>query len=377
MIRKAQSVLEDARNAVRELHAGLWHEQVELVLFFCSADYDLDALADEINRCFTGIHIIGCTTAGEIGPLGFRTRSISGVSFGSDSCTAVSGRLDALQTLDPAQGSAFVQSLLQNLERRAADVNPRNTFAFMLIDGLSAREEFTAHTLQQALGSIATFGGSAGDGLRFRKTHIFQGGQFRSNAAAVAVVNTQLPFRVFKTQHFVRRKERLVVTGADSARRLVTEINGLPAAREYARTVGADVFNLCPSRFAAHPVVVMIDGTDYVRSIQKVGADGSLTFYCAIDEGLVLRAADGVDLVSNLESTFHTLREQIGPPQVVIACDCTLRNVEIDERGLRSQVDEIMRRYGTVGFGTYGEQYGGVHVNQTLTGIAIGERGDV
>jgi hypothetical protein len=25
-----------------------------------------------------------------------------------------------------------------------------------------------------------------------------------------------------------------------------------------------------------------------------------------------------------------------------------------------------------VGFNTYGEQYGGVHVNQTLTGVAIG-----
>jgi hypothetical protein len=35
-------------------------------------------------------------------------------------------------------------------------------------------------------------------------------------------------------------------------------------------------------------------------------------------------------------------------------------------------VGELFQRNNTVGFSTYGEQYGGVHVNQTFTGIAIG-----
>ena len=41
--------------------------------------------------------------------------------------------------------------------------------------------------------------------------------------------------------------------------------------------------------FADSPFVVKIDGANYVRSIQKVNPDGSLTFFCAIEEGLVLR----------------------------------------------------------------------------------------
>jgi hypothetical protein len=35
-------------------------------------------------------------------------------------------------------------------------------------------------------------------------------------------------------------------------------------------------------------------------------------------------------------------------------------------------VAEIFRNNNTIGFNSYGEQFHGVHVNQTLTGIAIG-----
>jgi len=37
-----------------------------------------------------------------------------------------------------------------------------------------------------------------------------------------------------------------VVTEADPAKRIVKEINGLPAAEEYARLVGVDVHELTP-----------------------------------------------------------------------------------------------------------------------------------
>jgi hypothetical protein len=216
------------------------------------------------------------------------------------------------------------------------------------------------------------FGGSAADGVRFGVTHVFQGGRFHTDSAVLTLVATELPFRVFKTQHFKAETERLVVTGADPVRRIVREINGLPAAEEYARIVGVAVSDLDPTRFAASPVVVVIDGTDYVRSIQKANPDGTLTFFSAIDEGIVLRVARGVDLVGNLGSTFDGLRAEIGPLQLVIGCDCILRNLEMTQHGLKDQVADILRANNAVGFSTYGEQFGGVHVNQTLTGVAIG-----
>jgi hypothetical protein len=122
---------------------------------------------------------------------------------------------------------------------------------------------------------------------------------------------------------------------------------------------------------------VVIDGADYVRSIQKVNPDGSLTFYCAIEIGLVLRVAQGVDLVKNLEQALDRVQLAIGTPQVLLACDCNLRNLEIEHCGVRKRVDELLQRNHTIGFGSYGELFGGIHVNQTLTAVAIGAAREV
>ena len=367
-----QSCATEARQAVEEFHDVVAQPNMELVIFFCSSEYDLNVLAVEMNRLFAGIQVVGCTTAGEIGPAGYHQHSLSGVSFSAGSYVAVSGLLDRLSQFDIARGRDFAQTLLQRLENKAPDAGPDNSFALLLIDGLSIREEPVAHALQYALGKVTLFGGSAGADLKFAKTYVYIDGCFRSDSAALILINTSLPFRIFKTQHFVSTDKRLVVTEADPVGRIVKEINGLPAVEEYARLVGVDVHELNPMRFAASPVVVMIDGTDYVRSIQKANADGSLTFFCAIEEGLVLRMAHGVDMVNNLVQTFDKIREEIGPPQLVLGCDCILRNLEVSENGLKDRVKEIFQRNNTIGFSSYGEQFRGIHVNQTFTGIAIG-----
>ncbi|TXT41379.1 MAG: FIST domain containing protein [Comamonadaceae bacterium] len=376
VIRRAHSCATEARQAVRELHAELEQADTALVVFFCSSAYDLDALADEINQRFAGIQVMGCTTAGEIGPAGYCTHSLVGVSFSASVCTAVSGCLDNLQKFEISRGQDFAQGLLQQLESRAGQVSSSHTFAFLLVDGLSIREEPVVQTLQSSLGEIALCGGSAGDDFRFERTWVFHGGAFHTDSAVLVLVNTPLPFKIFKTQHFVSDSERLVVTEADVAHRIVMEINGLPAAEEYARILGIDVKELTPLHYAATPVVVVIDGTDYVRAIQKVDPAGPLTFFCAIDEGLVLRVAHGVNLIDNLTQTFDHLREDIGPLEVTFGCDCILRNIEISNNQQKEAVGDILKRNHTVGFSTYGEQFGGVHVNQTFTGIAIGSLPD-
>jgi hypothetical protein len=237
---------------------------------------------------------------------------------------------------------------------------------------LSGREEAVARTLQEALGKIPLVGGSAGDGLNFGKTCVYVDGKFCTDCAALTLITTPLPFTVFKTQHFEPTDQRLVITEADTARRVAKEIDGLPAAEEYARLLGVDVSKLTPGLFAAWPMVVLIDGNNYVRSIREVNSDGSITFYCAIEDGVVLRVARGVDLVENLEDTFAGIRSRIGPLQLVIGCDCILRRTEIIQNHLEERVAQVFENNNAVGFNTYGEQFHGVHINQTLTGIAIG-----
>lgn len=372
-IRKAQSRAVDAAQAVREFRDGVAQQDMALVVFFCSSAYDLDALREEMNLCFAGTRVVGCTTAGEIGPEAYCEHSLSGASLSSSAFTAATGLLDHLQHFSLNQGQHFAQDMLRELTMQTDTAIPENSFALLLIDGMSKREEQVARAFQNSLGALPLFGGSAGDGLQFSATRVFHGGAFHDDAAVLVLVNTTLPFRIFKTEHFVASEERLVVTAVDGTGRIVEEINGLPAADEYGRLVGADPHDLDPMRFASSPVVVRISGADYVRSIQRANPDGSLSFYSAVEEGLVLRVAEGIDLIENLEAALDQVRADIGgPPQLVLACDCILRKLEAGQQGLKGRVEQIFRDHNTVGFSTYGEQIHGVHVNQTLTGVAIG-----
>lgn len=140
-IRRAQSCVTDARQAVREFHAGLAQPEMALVIFFCSSEYDLEVLAEEMRTLFAGVQVVGCTTAGEIGPAGYREQSLTGASFPDGSFSAVSGRFDCLQQFTIAAGQSLVQELLQKLESHAPHAGVDNSFALLLIDGMSMREE--------------------------------------------------------------------------------------------------------------------------------------------------------------------------------------------------------------------------------------------
>lgn len=373
-IKLGHSWATDARTAVAEFYAEVAQPDLELVIFFCSPEYELEVVASEIKQAFAGSVVVGCTTAGEIGPAGYKQHSICGVSFSSSAGTVVTGHLDHLQRFQMSEGRRLGRDLLRQIGDRAPQAKPTSCFAFLLIDGLSVREESVAGALQHGLDRVPLIGGSAGDALNFGTTFVFADGVFRSDRAVLTVIATPLPFTIFKTQHFAPSDQKLVITQADSARRVVKEINGLPAAEEYARLLGVTVDDLTPKRFAASPVVVLIDGNNYVRSIQKVNPDGSVTFYCAIDEGVVLRVARAMDLAENLEHALSDVRKEIGPPQLILGCDCVLRKLEIAQDGLEARVASMFQSNHLVGFNSYGEQFRGVHVNQTLTGIAIGER---
>ena len=373
--RRAASISLDPHTAARELFAALRVPELALAIFYCSPSYDLAALGAALAAEFgPDAPLIGCTTAGEITPLGYLEGSITGVSLAGAGVVAHTVLIDRLRELELARGEDAARDALAGMRARGVIASSSTCFGFLLCDGLAMQEEALVSTLYANLDGIQLVGGSAGDGVRFGSTHLYHAGRFHTDCALFTLVKTPAAFKVFKTEHFVSSPKKMVVTGAMPATRVVTEINGEPAAREYARMVGLEVDKLTPMIFAAHPVVVRIGGSNYVRSIQKVNDDESLTFFCAIDEGIVLTVAQGVDIVQNLEEAFAGVQRELGPPALVLGCDCILRYLEIGQRGCRDQIGKIFAANNVVGFATYGEQYNAMHVNQTFTGVALSAR---
>ncbi|RAR63057.1 hypothetical protein BCL93_103290 [Onishia taeanensis] len=374
-LRVAYSEADDPCAVAGELAAALCHPQLGCVLFFCSAEYDLGALGRALDEAFGAVAMVGCTTAGEITPLGYGRGCIVAIGFDQRHFSVSQALISDLEGFDLIGAQRLTANLLDDCRRQALAPVGGHCFALTLLDGLSSSEEQVLASLDAALGSIPSFGGSAGDDNRLAHTYVFYQGQFHSQAAVVVMINTRLPFEVFTTHHLRPRREKLVVTRADHERRQVMELNAAPAAEEYARLVGCAVEALDEQVFARVPLAVRIGDAHYVRSIQRVNADGSLTFYCAVEHGIVLTAMQPAPILEDLDAVFAALQERLGKPQLIIGCDCFLRRLEIEMLDQTALASQRLREQRVIGFNTYGEQHHGMHVNQTFTGVVIGRPG--
>ncbi len=365
---RVASVARDRPDAIPALADAIGTEALDLVLLMVSPGADLSALIAKAALAFGGARVVGCTTAGEIDATGYAEGRILATGFPRSHFVSQSLLVPDLDAYDR---QAIIDRMIRARdELAAAEPDWDDEFNFLAIDGLSTREDRFAADIALGLGAVPLFGGSAGDNVAFGETFVFHEGRAHGNAAILTQFRTRCPVKVFKTDHLVPTDRRMVVTGADPEARVVHEINAEPAAREYARILGFDPEQLDTFTFAAHPVVVKIGGQHHVRAIQRVADNGDLVFFSAIDEGLVLNLAEPRDMAEHLAREMARLAEN-GPPDVVLACDCILRRIEAERTQSVGALSQILSDNRVVGFSTYGEQFNSMHVNQTLTGVAI------
>ncbi|MEH6472589.1 MAG: nitric oxide-sensing protein NosP [Halopseudomonas sp.] len=362
----------DVDVAANQLYQDLVIQPLSLVLFFCANQYDLEQLSKALKKRFGEIPLVGCTTAGEISPEGYTSGSITAIGFSAEHFSIQASLFNNLADFSFSDAQSLVHGMLDGCREQQVAPIMGHSFALTLLDGLSVREEQLLNVLNAHLGSIPLLGGSAGDDLHFRDTHVYFEGQFHSDAAILILVNTRCSFEVFSIDHLIDTDDKLVVTEADSDERRVYEFNAVPAALEYARALNLSVEQLDSKVFAMNPLSVRIGDRFYSRAIQKVNDDLSLSFYCAVETGIVLTRSRCGDMVQGLENLFDDIERKIGPPQLVIGYDCIFRRLESDQQQLGSAISRVLSNNRVIGFNTYGEQFDGMHLNQTFTGVALG-----
>lgn len=356
----------DAAQAVADLAEQIGGPDLDVVFMFCSPRYDLERVAERLQATFP-CPIIACSSSGQIGPGGFQRGGMTAMSLGGG-CLKVVPHL--IQPLSDYRSQAL--RISEAFREAISAPGGGHPFGFLVIDGLSMMEERVTSALYQALDDVPIIGGSAGDDLAFRKTQVYFDGQFRCDAAVFAACRARGPVVPFMLKHFTPGGIHLVITDSDPDRRLIRELNGEPAAQVYAETIGMRVEDLSPLAFSSHPLLLRIGEDHFVRSIAKVNLDLSLTLYCAIDTGRVVTIGKGTDPFAALGSVFERLLKPVPDPIAILACDCILRRLEFETLGLDREVGTYLARNRVFGFSTYGEQINGLHVNQTLTGIALG-----
>ena len=369
-VRVAHSIEADPTKAITELAAQLDTAVAGILIFFCSASYDLKCLGRELNNTFDS-QLIGCTTAGEISSEnGYQKNGIVAATISSSMLRTYPYLIENISSFDINKAASLSKTIRTDLQLQS--LADRSMFAFLLIDGLSLAEEKTAALLYNTLDKTPLFGGSAGDDLAFEETYIYYNGQFHKDCALLTLFDTELPFHIFKTQHLIPTDKKLVITGTIPGKRRITEINGFPAAAEYARIIDKEISELTVEMFSAHPFLLKVGGEYFIRTIASANEDGSLSLYCDIDRGLVVSIAQSNNLAKNITQTLREAQEQVPNPRFILGCDCIARKLELEGDDLIAGSKSFFSDCTFLGFSTYGEQFNAIHINQTFTGVVIG-----
>ena len=364
---------QDENQAIRDISNGIDLANTAIIFLFVNSSYDLDILAQAMNA-FGNVPVMGCTTAGSINAGAFKDEGITAVALPSQFFYATIANFENLSELEADPIANTAQSALTTVNSFIdSDENFRwSKFCVQLIDGTTGCEEKFTENISQTLSYIPYIGGSAGDKLRFKKSFVYTNHQFQTNSAAVAFCATTLQVKPFFHQHFDASPDYLIVTSSDTDNRKIQTFNGLPASEEYARHIGVSVDDLTPEVFSLYPLIVQVGGDNYIRSIQRANEDGSLTFYCSISRGIILKVAKAKDITISLDEAMKTMTREMGDINFILGFNCILRYLEILEGDKIQDIEMIHRAINLSGFNSYGEQFQSAHINQTFTGLAFG-----
>jgi len=340
------------------------------LVLFSNSDWKTVSIIALMHENAPDLPYAACSTAGELTPDGMVDGSVMILLFPESSfqisAFPITGRKQ------PDMGTLVSQISEQKAcffsREKAEHYWP---LVICLMDGLSNNEEALAAALHWAFEDIPLLGGSAGDNLKFEDTNLILNGERLINSAIILMMKSRIEFQVFKTENFVPTDQKLVVTQSEPDKRVVWEFNGTPAAETYSQTIHSSPVDLAPQSFASHPLVVKVGGEYFCRSIQKVNDDGSLNFFCAIDDGIVLTVAEPTGMVETTKKKLKEIDDAIGGIDFILGFDCVLRKIDASNRQVTRTISEVYQDYNVIGFNTYGEQYRSMHLNQTLTGVAF------
>jgi len=340
------------------------------IIWYSDPKLSAESLISAISTHAPELAWCGCSTSGEITPDGLQDDGLIALLLPEQWFTTSVTVFKQVDTLGMEAIAHAAEAACQAFPYVSDDRS--RMLAINLIDGLSYSEEAVTVALDSALAGIPLIGGSAGDNLKFVKTTQVANGHAYTDSAVLILIETALPFELFTNDNFVPTGEKLVVTESDPDRRIVHEFNGEPAAIAYARALGLRSDELTFELFASNAVVLRIGGQNYCRAIQQINPDRSLTFLCAIDNGLVLTVSRAEGMTRSTQSTFDSLEAQLGPIDVMFGFDCIYRRLDAAHRGATDRIVSLYRERHFLGMNAYGEQYKSMHINQTLTGVAFG-----
>jgi hypothetical protein len=344
-----------------------------LVVAFASWSVPTAQLADALAQRFAPAPVMGCTSAGEIGPDGVRQGTITALAFYAPAVRAGAAAALGLAAQSLSASRDAVTHAAAALGRTPAELDAHRHVAVTLFDGRSQVAEGFCLATAATAPQIQFVGGAASDLIGGEpRTRVFLGGKLMDGGGVVALLETEAPFTVVAWEHLEPTPVKVVVTRADPGQRLLHELDGRPALARYRELVAGQGGSITDTESAAvFPFARYVEGKAYVRSVYDL--DGSaLRMASAVETGQVLRLMKTGDLVGATDRELERAERDVRGMCGLLAFSCIARHHEAERFALGERLAAVYKRYPVVGFHSFGEQLGATLVNHTLTGLAVG-----
>jgi len=346
----------------------------DFTVLFCCTNYDLRKLGNALHARGRK-RVIAAATSRAIGADGFLSAGLSGFRLPASRFKVADAPIEDVRRFGLPDARELVRTLRARLERGRQSRLP-HLFAMLLVDAEPRCEERLIASLGTELGGVPIVGGSAGDTYfnpagQSGGARILHGKRALRNAAVLTLVACEEPVLALSHHHFSPGRRRFVITEADPEQRLVHEINGENALEVYSRAcrLKKDVHGA--GSFAPYPFMIRIGDQYFARGMQRIYANGTIEFACAMERGLVVTVARPADMVVRLREMFANMKTAIGKPELVIGFDCAARTALMEQRGLTRRINTILASNRVAGFATLGEQFNTIHANNSFTCLGV------
>jgi hypothetical protein len=374
------SAEDDARRAGLEAaRRAIDGPEPAVLIAFASDDLDLEAFAAAVAEVAGDVPVVGCSTAGEIGPTGVSDGAVVVVGLGGPGFSVrTSLARDASADLRRAGAEVTAGALPEDREHRAV---------ILLSDGLAGDQQEVVRGAYSVAGAlIPLVGGCAGDEMRMQRTRQIYGAEVLTDAVIAVGLASDAPIGVAAQHGWTRVGEPMLVTAADANR--VLELDGRPALDVYVEQLGVSAEMAAdPSAFASfaltHPLGLARRGGEEVRFVAGGDvADRSLRCIAEVPVGGLVHLMEG-DVSSVLGATDAACADAVAAlgdhePLGLMVFDCVARRAVLTGDSTTEEIDAIRshaRGAPIAGFYTYGEFSRSVGIrgfhNQTLVVLAL------
>lgn len=328
---------ESAKKAVVDLI------QTKVAFLYTSVDCDVKKVLDGAKSELGTAPIIGCTSsAGLIVPDGFISgeKGFTGILAIGDPETTV-GVASSERGKDPREtGRKVAMEAMKKAGRTDAP-------AYFYMVASPAEEEFYIKGIQDVIGMVPVFGGSAADNTVEGKWSIYTNDKVFADGVAVAFFYTDKEMKNVFTGAYNETTNSGIITKVNGNRTLA-EIDGVPALKKYASWTGAKAKDLKENNLLVTTITKPLGVKDRLGDLVAIrhpmygNEDGSMNIGAnlAVNTAIIQMEASVDELIDSTGKTMKELNKEIGKDVgAYLLIHCGGRRLGIGDR-----IDEVAKQ---------------------------------